>query len=259
MYGALPLVADNHRYGANLIHFYVYHGREGMRRILERFDGDLNRTRGFIHEVFSAERQAVSEILSARYPEIRQDETDEWAGFLFPEQARPVYLILDRQTMRVTHWWYWFATWDPELQDGVRPPYILFHDLRRENGRFYNVDGLAEIHTDSGMITFRGNTIHADQIRLFDGGVEDALVYGTRSGWIMDIATRDGFAVLHDGRVDGTLAHQLYVQRRPSPIFEPVQIDGARFQVWRVNHPESIRGIVTDAVSEADLTDPETR
>lgn len=252
MYGALPLFADNHRYGANLIHFYVYHGREGMRRILDRFDGDLNRARGFIHEVFSVERQAVSEILSARYPGIRPNEASEWLDFLFPKQPRPVYLVLDRQTMRVTHWWHWFATWDQELRDGVRPRYILFHDLKKEDGRFYNVDGLAEIDTDSGIITFRGNAIRADQIRLFDEGGEEALVYGARSGWIMDIASEDGFAALHDGKVDDTLAHQLYVQRRSSAFFEPVQMDGARFQLWRVNHPESVRGIATEEASDAD-------
>ncbi|MDX9974701.1 MAG: STT3 domain-containing protein, partial [FCB group bacterium] len=227
-YSAMPLHAKSPRQAANFMYFYVKHGVPGMRRVLETFGNDWHHARDFLRRMHDLERHEIPEALGD-YPEIPSSDVGQWAEFLYPEETRPVYLYLDRQTMRVAHWWFWFSTWDTQARQGIHPYYILFHEMSPDlsGRRIRHADGLFDINLGTGLVKFGERSVMLETLNLIESGATESRSYDNRSGWIMDVSVRDRFGVLHDLYMHDTTAHRLYLQKLDSGHFEPVHVDGA--------------------------------
>ncbi|WP_006746518.1 Oligosaccharyl transferase STT3 subunit [Thioalkalivibrio paradoxus] len=234
MYAALPLYSRSPAGAANFMYFYVEHGRPGVRRVLERFDGNVALARAFLLDVHSAGPAEFEGVVSSKHPAFEPHELADWKAFLFPPATRPVYLYLDRQTMRTTHWWFWLSTWEPASRLGIHPFYILFHDIEFAEDRMFHSEGLFDIDVPTGRLRYHQQRVALEFLNILRADAEDSLRFPGRDGWIMDVSISGRFGVLHDGFTHNTVAHQLYLQRMDSAHFEPVLVDGARFQLWRV-------------------------
>ncbi|QIK38346.1 hypothetical protein GWK36_10560 [Caldichromatium japonicum] len=237
---AFPLYADTTQQSARFIHFYLRHGIQGMDRVLQYFQNNWPRARDFMLTIYNMPPEEAKVWLINHLSSLSADEAAQWIEFLFPKQERPVYIILDRQTMRNTHWWYWFSTWDPQRKKGIHPYYILFPYLPEipKQGRIEDPAGLFWIDWEQGVVQFRGRTEYLRYLNWIEDGKRDQIEFDHSGYWIMDILISDRYAILHDPLTHGKVGHLLYTQTIDSHLFEPAMITGVEFQAWKVRHPD---------------------
>ncbi|UHD16876.1 STT3 domain-containing protein [Thiocapsa bogorovii] len=239
---AAPLYADTPLQSARIVHFFLAHGQSGMQRLLDRNDHDWMRSQAFLNEIYSMTPKVARTWLTEQWRDLPIETLDGWITFLFPSETCPAYLVLDRQTMRNTHWWFWFSSWNAERGAGIHPNYILFPKmpLAGEHGGIVDPDGLFTIDMNEGVVQFQGNTVMLKRLNLISERSEDAIDFAHEGHWIMDINTTDHYGVLHDPFTHNKVGNQLYMQTMHDPLFERVYIAGAEFQLWRVHHPDDI-------------------
>lgn len=239
---AAPLYADSPLQSARFVHFYIAHGHAGMERILARHEQNWPRTQAFLKTIHSMSAGTARKWISENWSGLSSVEIDDWVSFLFPPEIRPVYVVLDRQTMRNTHWWFWFSSWDPERGAGIHPNYILFPEIPAigEGGLIHHPDNLFTIDTHAGIVKFSGRTVTLRTLNRIGGEHQGHTDYPHEGHWILDIMSADGYGVLHDPFTHSKVGHRLYLQTVRSPLFETVFLAGPEFQLWRVHHPDTL-------------------
>ncbi len=234
LYSALPLASSSPQFSANFINFYFTHGENGMRKLLEYFDSDLNKTRHFLNSVFSNGPAEASSIIGTSFTQLRQYiSKEDLIVFLYPKLTKNVYLYLDRDTMNVTYWWYWFSTWNNETKSGIHPYYKIFYDINYNDNLLHNINGLKiDIHT--GVLSFNGATTKLSSLNIIDGINTTKHHYKDGEGGIVDYSINGKFLVLLNKQTSSTLAHNLYLWNISSKYFVPVKVVNFEFQLWQV-------------------------
>lgn len=238
---AAPLHAESPEVAAGFMRFFLAHGEDGIRRVMALHDDHWPRTRQFLQQAFiQPSRTRLAEWLEhdgSHAP----DEARELAVYLMPDSTRPVYLVLDRQTMRNTHWWYWFSTWNPEQRRGVHPYYILFPRVPAADvrGLIQDDQGLFTIDTASGIVRFRNQQVQLRHLAIAEQDARQSRQFPSEEFWMMDVvyAEHSGYAVLHDPLTKDTMGHRLFIDRSESPLFERVYTAAPELQAWRVHAP----------------------
>lgn len=236
---SVPLHANSPEYAAHFMHLFAMHGEKGIRRVLALNDDNWLQARNFLGQAWSQQDLAHWLQHGASHGfNLSEDEAQEWKRYLLPESSRPLYLVLDRQTMRNTHWWYWFSTWDSTQGRGIHPYYILFPHVPVANadGVIQDAQNLFVIDTTTGAIRFRDQHIRLRDLSVTKDQTRSNQQFPTESYWMMDIVynQQSGYAVLYDPLTKGTMGHQLFVNRSESPLFESVYSLAPELQVWRV-------------------------
>lgn len=260
---AVPLVAQNDRFAANFMNFYVARGKAGRQEFLRLAAAEgLNGEEALQQMLTVGPQQAAS-----LYPKISTENSAAMCRLLFPKQQRPIYLFLDiRQTNML--WIHFFGTWNVGKRQWQKVlPMMRFFLPEKErekllqgnlpNGKDLRIDketlllhlpslssepiALSELVITDGKeskITRPAEEVVSRQYNFQEDVIaSDRRHYFTNSGrFSFDINLHTGQMLLRDRNLAEGLSNRLFWRHGEydARYFVPVELHQPFYQVWRV-------------------------
>lgn len=238
VYCAQPLATTNETFAADFIRFFCTRGEPGVRLVGGAAGVDRGGELAFLQSVLSLGQRGAADMLAA--PDMRPIEdvrgagADSWLAYLYPTNTPPIYLHLDRKTLETAHWWYWFATWQPDEQTGTHPFYGAFFDVTLDGTTVSGSHGL-QVDVEHGFLrSSRGSTgLHAMVVRRADA--IDTRRYGRQSNIQFEVCLPSRFATAVSRDIAESVFQRLFVRHDPTlKRFHPVLLNAPDFQIWEV-------------------------
>jgi hypothetical protein len=232
---------------ANFMQFYVARGSSGLRTWIRAHEGDRSRALAELEEILSAGPRQARQLLARGSPQAEGDlkTPQDWWRFLFPERARPVYLLLDKVFLEAFASWWATATWDLGSGEGrlplFRPFFGLELDLSREADWKEAVreasarSSGARLDPYLGVLRWGGSQAVLDRLILFTGERMYMERYNRpEDGYRFEAHVGNGLAALMDERVAASVFNRLFLREAPSRYFVPVERRSPEYQLWEV-------------------------
>jgi dolichyl-diphosphooligosaccharide--protein glycosyltransferase len=236
VYNCLPLATHSERLAANLMRFIVGRGMEGVETVYQAVDNDPGRGLRLIKSTLEAGPGRARAILerSELRPLNDLDTVEDWLRFLYPAEARPVYLLLDIRLCPTSHWWGWFGTWDTDRRDGTHPRYRCLYNVRPEGDRLVAANGVA-IDLRQGLARVDGTTVPLQSINILQAGGGRPRTFQRPNGALIEVFPPAAVGAVMDRDMADTVFNRLFIRHeRSSGYFAPVALDSPEYQLWEV-------------------------
>lgn len=236
VFNGIPLATGDERLAANLMHFWVARGVQGLNKVFAAMDNDEARSFLFIKRVLSAGPEQARAILreTPLQPRPGLETTEDRLEFFFPSNPRPVYLFLDELLTRTSYWWFWFGSWDVRKQDGTHADYRIFDDLREEDGRFIARDGLV-VDTRTGKAAMGNQTIPLQGIAVWDGKNSRVKRFNHPSDVVFEASDPNRTGAMMHREIAESVFNKLFFRHTCSQdYFRPVILNTPWYQLWEV-------------------------
>ena len=235
----VPMATDDFRLAANWISFYIANGSDGFRKfngMVGNGEGDWGRGIPAIQRLFAAGVAGSRKLLIKEF-HFSQNEVEETLRFLFPGNARPVYLFLDY--LLPTQAWFKIGRWDLTKRQGPgRYVYMALNgvkigkDRKIRGGSKY---GKIELDPIKGMVTAGRKTLPLITLNLHNGKRVNSKKYKRKKGLTASIFLPGRNGVLADTRTADTILTKLFYEytynRR---YFELVDMSAPFYSLWKV-------------------------
>jgi len=239
-YAALPLAESNQRLAANFMQFYVHRGIEGIHRIYRAFDNRPDEGMAFIKTVLSASPQQAEVVLDAQsFPASKPfSTTAEGLRFFFPPRDRPLYLLLHKEHIYLSGWYY-YGSWDLVRKSGTHILTVPYFGVTEKNGQLHlNQETLDKARGGSVVVSSRDIPEHRAKLaHLFehDGGETRLIEYDKDGTIAFEWIKPTGIGVLMSKELSGSVFNQLFIRHRvDGQFFQSVKLKTPEYQVWRV-------------------------
>lgn len=243
-YSALPLASTDYRMAANFMHFYAVRGMDGINEFYAAARMTKNEALLLLKSIFAAGPDGARSIIYNLYANRKfkfftqkswsTEDGFGWLPFLFPSEKRPVYLFLDSLLGRVTYWWYWFGTWNPDTRQGVHPQYQVFGGLRKRGSKITGPGGLA-IDSTTGMMQLQDRSVQLSGLNIRTNRAIQEKRYTADSSYLFDFNEPGGYGALADRSIANSVFNNLYVRNGFNrTYFRPVDLRGSVTQLWEV-------------------------
>ena len=242
-YLSYPLATAKLSVAANFIRFYHEHGIEGMQTLYELFPSEAY-TFSFLEKVLSLTPMQAAQWLTKKRSLLPKTEKfatpKQWILFLFPKQAKDIYLLLH---YRMSQTAFWFKQGNSDLKTGKTkglPLFLAFRNLKEQNGIIQNNEIAISLQNGIGKHTTGAK--HFQHILTYDGVQPETKTYPRQA---IDNGKRDerfvfqwnkqvGFGAAMSQEMANTTFVKLYLQQQNSPYFEPVSLNTPHYQLWKV-------------------------
>lgn len=259
---AVPLVAQNDRFAANFMNFYITQGKTGRQQFLQlaetyHLDGDK-----IIEEMLTAGPKQAKEL----HLHLPQEIRTEMLQLLFPQQERTIYLFLDMRQTNMT-WIHLFGSWNMASQQWQKIlPTVTFTPSEEiwQNISQGNLPNNKELHVEDNSFLLHSSIseqpIALTEIvrtsstesshQLAEGNVEthnhafkkgiiapEKEHYYTSTGqYSLDINLQSQILMLRDKNLANGLSNRLFWRHKDydSRYFVPVELNQPLYQIWRV-------------------------
>ena len=245
VYNNIPLASHSQQMAANFIKFYVVHGKQGMRQFYQLF-ADANSGLVFIKNVFSlslqdAKKLVVNSIKNGTLTPIKiLGSSEQILKFLFPESKRPIYLLINSETIKDGSW-YQYGNWDISEQKGAGIViFYNFYNVTEKDGKiivnnninFYKKKGLSiDISTeDSSRVKSKIAHLYTkfsdkfEKINYPEGNMAFEWVKPYKYGALMSL------------EVSKSVLNQLFIRHFYNPLyFKPIKLNTPNYQLWQVS------------------------
>jgi len=243
VYNAIPYATDSYRLSANFMHFYVTHGIQGIRQFRNSVK-DSSKGLKILKQILNAGPTKADNIINnldlTASPEL--NSTEDWLEFFFPENKKPVYILVDSLLPKIAYWWFWFGTWDIEKQDGIHPSFNLYYNITRSNNIITNNSDL-KIDAQNGIL-YSGNRSRY-QLSHISQMTRDKLrkkEFDTDSSLGFEYVETAGFGALCDNNISESVFNKLFIRHSyPEKYFKPIRLRAPYYQVWEVKGDTYIR------------------
>lgn len=182
VYNNLPLAVSDVHLSRNFIHFYVARGIRGVHRFYEAAGGPA---RGFplMVEILRAGPEDTEQIVAEHLMPVADEGVapEDWARFFFPEEKRPVYVLVDWRMLKTAYWWYWFGTWDVTAGVGTHPRVQLAADVSIA-GDVVNAPGEWRADMSTGVISGKDFSLSLSSLVRQDEEQSVTISYGRPGG-----------------------------------------------------------------------------
>jgi len=236
VYNAIPYATDSYRLSANFMNFYVTHGIHGVRQFRNSVK-DHSEGLNILKEVLKAGPLKAKDIINSlkltASPE--QDSTEDWLKFLFPENTRPIYILVDSLLPRIAYWWYWFGTWDIEKQDGIHPSFNLYYNISQSDNIITN-DSDLRIDAKNGILYSRNRgRYQLSHIYQMKRGNLSKKEYDKNSSLGFEYIESSGFGALCDNNISESVFNKLFIRHSyPEKYFKPIRLRAPYYQIWEI-------------------------
>ncbi len=241
VYNGIPLAERSERGAANFMCFTATYGVRFVDRLLKACAMERKQGMAFIRQVFAAGPTGGYALLNKtklhKVHPWHYKTAKQWIRAFYPDKVRPTYLFLDKFTMDVAYWWYWFGTWDPETHQTKHPMYIPFYGVKMTN-EVVTGDRELRFEVSSGIASYRQGAkvvqvpVHTLFVRT---PTEAQIMRNNRPGAELNVNLEHGFAVLMEPEMGETLFNRLFVRRDPRIKHFKLVVDNAPFfQIWHV-------------------------
>jgi dolichyl-diphosphooligosaccharide--protein glycosyltransferase len=233
----VPLAAGEQRLAANWVQFYGTHGMEGLRELNGLFGGSWGPAMRTLRDVLAGGPEQARGILEGSAV-FSKDGADRWLPFFFPENPRPVYLLLDLGKMHTD--WFQYGTWDFDRRESQKRFFGTFTGIRRRGGTLTNGYDLS-IDVEEGVARAGDRSYPLKELVFIRRGegptgiVRERRAYERDDGYFFWLIDGVGFGGIMNGNVAATTMARLFVgldfDRR---YFRPVRTRLPFYQVWEV-------------------------
>ena len=237
VFNGIPLATDSERLSANLMHFWVARGIQGMNRVYAAMGNDQEKAFLFVKKVLSAGPEQARTIIGETQlqPTPTLETTEEWLEFFFPSNPRPVYLLLDELLTRTSYWWFWFGSYDVQKHDGTHVDYRVFTGLYEENGVLKAKGAGIEVDTRTGNANLGNQTIALQEVAIWDGKNSQIKRFNHQSGVVFEVAAPIRLGVLMHKDIAESVFNKLFLRQTYSQqYFSPVLLSLPWYQLWEV-------------------------
>lgn len=243
VYNAIPYATDSYRLSANFMNFYVTHGIQGIRLFRNSVE-DTTKGLKILKEILEAGPTKAKDLINSlevtASPEL--NSTEDWLEFLFPENKRPVYILVDSLLPKIAYWWYWFGTWDIEKQDGIHPSFNLYYNITRSNNIITNNSDL-KIDAQNGILysgdRSRYQLSHIYQMKRNKLSKKE---FDTNSSLGFEYIEAGGFGAMCDKNISESVFNKLFIRHSyPEKYFKPIRLRAPYYQIWEVKGDTYIR------------------
>jgi dolichyl-diphosphooligosaccharide--protein glycosyltransferase len=218
------------------MHFYVTHGIDGIRRF---YNAVGNSSKGLknLKEILDAGPDDAREIidsLNLSTPS-KPESTEDWLEFFFPENNRPVYILIDNLLTKIAYWWFWFGTWDIDKQEGIHPSFNFYYNINSSNNIISNNSGL-KIDSQNGILYSRElGSYQLSHISQMTSNKLNKKEFNTNSRLGFEYFERNRFGALCDNNISESVFNKLFIRHSyQEKYFKPIRLRGPYYQIWEV-------------------------
>ena len=236
VYNAIPYATDSYRLSANFMHFYVTHGKDGIRKF---YDAVGNSSKGLkkLKEILDAGPANAREIIDSLNLNTSSEleSTEDWLEFFFPENTRPVYILVDSLLTKIAYWWFWFGTWDIDKQEGIHPSFNLYYNIKRSNNIISNNSGL-KIDSQNGILYSRDiGRYQLSHISQITNNKLNKKEFDINSRLGFEYIESYRFGALCDNNISESVFNKLFIRHSyQKDYFKPIRLRAPYYQIWEV-------------------------
>jgi dolichyl-diphosphooligosaccharide--protein glycosyltransferase len=236
VYNAIPYATDSYRLSANFMHFYVTHGIDGIRKF---YNAVGNSSKGLknLKEILDAGPDDAREIIDSLNltASSKPESTEDWLEFFFPENNRPVYILIDNLLTKIAYWWFWFGTWDIDKQEGIHPSFNFYYNINSSNNIISNNSGL-KIDSQNGILYSRDlGSYQLSHISKMTSNKLNKKEFNTNSRLGFEYIESYRFGALCDNNISESVFNKLFIRHSyQEKYFKPIRLRGPYYQIWEV-------------------------
>lgn len=241
-YAALPLAESSQRLAANFMQFYVGRGIEGIHRIYRAFGDRPDEGMAFIKAVLSSSAGQAATVLEGQdFPAAKPfSNVTEGLQFFFPRLGRPLYLLLYKEQVFLSNWFY-YGSWDLVERRGTNVVTVPYFGVIEKNGRLQLNRESSFDRVTGGSMLVRTNKIPEHRAKLahlfeHDGRTATTIQYNNDGSIAFEWIKPAGFGVLMSNEFSESVFNQLFIRYHPEgKYFQKVELKTPEYQIWRVS------------------------
>jgi len=235
----VPMATGNFRLAANWMSFYVANGSEGFRKfnkMVGQGEGDWSKGIPLIQTLLASGIVGSRKLL-IKDSHFASDEVEKTLKFLFPADARPVYLFLDY--LLPAQAWFKIGRWDLTKRQGPgRTVYMTVSGVKigqdkKIRGR--SKLGKIELDPNRGMVSAGKKTLPLISLNLHNGKKLNSEKYQRKTGLVASIFLPGRMGILADTKTANTVLTKLFYEftynRR---YFALVDMSAPFYSLWQV-------------------------
>lgn len=238
---ALPYMANDARFAANFMRFFVVRGENSLNIITSALPIKENEAKrlseafSFIKRILSAGPYEARTILNEQklQPISSMKSIDDWIDFFFPKAAPPIYLFIDERTAHVLSWIFYFSTWNPITGMGGETMYEPFTGvIEASSGVLTSQDGKTRVNIQKGLIE---SGVNKGMLLFYQKCGTEKQFYNRPMGYVFfyNDLSKVG-AVMHENIAE-TMFNRLFICKEGGePYFQQVFTENPAYQLWKV-------------------------
>lgn len=238
---AIPYMANDARFAANFMRFFVARGEAGLDMVVRALPIQENEAKrlseafSLIKRILSAGPSEAKNILNEQKLQAVSGLTsmDNWIEFFFPKSTPPIYIFIDERTAHVLNWLFYFATWNPVTKSGGETMYEPFSGLiESSSGLLTSQDGKTRVDIQRGLINSGQN--HGMLLFYQKCGAEKQF-YGRPIGYAFFYNSLSSVGAVMQENIAETVFNRLFVCKEGTePYLQPVLTENPAYQLWKV-------------------------
>lgn len=231
MINGFPYATGDYQQAANWMHFYAVRGIDGFHRVYQQLGSTAEGLR-FVRHILAAGPEEGAKLIEEKGLEPKS----AWLTFFFPppsEQKR-IYMFVDERLVGTSYWWYWLGTWDIGEQEGMRPVFVPFYDMKQEGNQLIGAPSFS-VDLEKGMHSTRQQVVALSSVVFRDGNTWRERTYRD-VGMIFEYDLVSGWGVLSSPEIHESVFNKLFfLGMADVRYFRPTTMLRGVYQLWEVH------------------------
>lgn len=239
VYAAIPMGTYSFSLAANFMRFISVRGIKGVQTFYQAYGSSkADRLQMLRRILLKGPIEGAGIIAGAGLaPQDDLKTVEDWTGFFFPENRRPLYLFLDYHLTQTAYWWHWFSTYDIAGQQGRHPEYTAYPNIFvSENRRVrFTDDRHFQVDDEKGLIRFKDGKISPLSAIVIRKQGRLGIKKFEHEGFHFEMLFEERFGVFMDAVISNSVFNRLFIrQDYDNRYFEKVIDQSPYYQVWKV-------------------------